>query len=52
MICAVSCMPVPDGPMPISTMTSPSRTGLVDVPFTAWIASRSSVNTRAGPRCR
>ena len=23
-----------------------------DVPLTAWIASRSSVNTRAGPRCR
>ena len=51
-ICAVSCMPVPDGPVPISTITSPSRIGRSVVPFTARIASRSSVNTRAGPRCR
>ena len=52
-ICAVSCIPVPDGPLPISTMTSPGldRARAVS-PFTARIASRSSANTRAGPRCR
>ena len=52
-ICAVSCIPVPDGPVPISTITSPGRIGRsVPDPFTARIASRSSTNTRAGPRWR
>ena len=51
-ICAVSCIPVPDGPLPISTITSPGLIGRAVPPFTAAIASRSSANTRAGPVCR
>ena len=51
-ICAVSCIPVPDGPLPMSTMTSPGLIGRSPLPFTALIASRSSANTRAGPICR
>ena len=50
-IWAVSCIPVPDGPLPMSVMTSPGRMGRSVVPLIARIASPSSVNTRAGPRC-
>ena len=48
----VSSMPVPIGPIPVSTSTSPGLIASPSKPFSARIAARSEVKTRAGPRCR
>jgi hypothetical protein len=45
-------MPVPSGPQPINTITSPALTGFSLKPLTAAMAARSLVNTRAGPVLR
>src|SRR5690606_39604228 len=48
----VSSIPVPRGPMPIKTITSPGPTGASVKPFTAATASFSLVKTREVPRLR
>ena len=46
---AISAMPVPMGPTPASTSTSPGRSGAI-WPLTARMASTPEPNTRTGPR--
>ena len=45
-------MPVPWGPSPAMTTTSPAFTGRSVRPLIAATAAASEVNTRAGPRWR
>ena len=45
-------MPVPSGPRPASTITSPGSIGSPSSPLIAAIAAGSLVNTRARPVSR